>query len=299
MICFSRPDGTDSLEIIPSARLTKPLELEFKAFSTGNQRKSSESNLGSLSQYENPESLQFLNEMDIILYVQMELCENYTLQDWLRDRRENSDVNPEQNIHILYQILCGLNHIHSSGLVHRDLKPSNILVSRDLKYVKIGDFGLSKDTQLAKAHSESDLRSLSASGGTPLYASPEQISFEGKQRSLITNKADIYSLGVILVELYHPFSTEMERIKVLTDVRAGLMPSRLREKFSKEMGLVDKMLSVDSQNRPAVIQLLQNPIFGSTTDDVKTLQLKYEQTKLELSLTKQLVSTLESQLKKK
>jgi mitogen-activated protein kinase 1/3 len=47
---------------------------------------------------------------------------------------------------IMYHILCGLNFIHSSGVIHRDLKPANILVNDDCT-AKICDFGLSRQTK--------------------------------------------------------------------------------------------------------------------------------------------------------
>ena len=47
---------------------------------------------------------------------------------------------------IVYHILCGLNFVHSAGVIHRDLKPANILVNDDCT-AKIADFGLSRQTK--------------------------------------------------------------------------------------------------------------------------------------------------------
>ncbi len=47
-------------------------------------------------------------------------------------------------VEIGYRIACGLVHIHSHGIVHKDIKPENVLVSNDLKTVKITDFGIAK-----------------------------------------------------------------------------------------------------------------------------------------------------------
>lgn len=47
---------------------------------------------------------------------------------------------------IMYNFLCGLNYVHSSGVIHRDLKPANILVTEDCT-AKICDFGLARQVQ--------------------------------------------------------------------------------------------------------------------------------------------------------
>jgi hypothetical protein len=67
-------------------------------------------------------------------------------------------------------------------------------------------------------------------GASSVFHFPHTLVF-----GLCFNRADIYSLGVIIIELYHPFHTEMERAKVLKDVRSGIMPSKLREQLKREV----------------------------------------------------------------
>jgi serine/threonine-protein kinase len=88
-------------------------------------------------------------------------------------------------------IATGMAVAHLAGIVHRDLKPANILVN-DEKFLKIVDFGV------AAAHKEGDTQ-LTKTGyviGSPKYMAPEQIL--GKK---VDERADIYSLGVILYEM--------------------------------------------------------------------------------------------------
>lgn len=98
----------------------------------------------------------------------------------------------QRQLHIIHSICQGLSVAHNVNIVHRDLKPQNILVD-DAGLVKIVDFGL------AAAVSQTDSR-LTGSGvlmGTPTYMSPEQA------RGLdIDTRTDIYSLGVIMYELF-------------------------------------------------------------------------------------------------
>jgi serine/threonine protein kinase len=89
-------------------------------------------------------------------------------------------------------IATGMAVAHQAGIVHRDLKPANVLIDND-SLLKIVDFGV------AAAQSQGDTQ-LTKTGyviGSPKYMAPEQIL--GKK---VDERADIYSLGVILYELF-------------------------------------------------------------------------------------------------
>ncbi len=86
------------------------------------------------------------------------------------------------------QICFGLQSVHEAGILHRDLKPANIIIDSTGK-ARITDFGI--------AGFEADLQGEESRVGTPAYMSPEQIT--GKEVSI---KSDIYSLGLLIYEIY-------------------------------------------------------------------------------------------------
>ena len=94
---------------------------------------------------------------------------------------------------IFFQVAEGLRCVHDHGVVHRDVKTLNVFEAED-GTMKLGDFGvgrmMSENTQF-----------LSTVYGTPLYLSPEQVRNEPYNQ-----KADLWSLGVLLYELatLHP-----------------------------------------------------------------------------------------------
>lgn len=82
-------------------------------------------------------------KFELSLYIQSEYCEGTNLGRYLYDRMDkpNRKVNSIELYEFLVQIMEGLEHIHSKGIIHRDMKPENIFITNEKK-IKIGDFGL-------------------------------------------------------------------------------------------------------------------------------------------------------------
>ena len=119
-------------------------------------------------------------------YIVMEYIDGTTLDKLIKE----GNLSLEDKLAIMKKICYGLSYAHQKGIIHRDIKPSNILVSKDLKKIKLTDFGLAK--MLIK-------KSITLAGttlGTPYYMAPEQL--ESKN---VDHRADIYSLGVTFYEL--------------------------------------------------------------------------------------------------
>ena len=94
----------------------------------------------------------------------------------------------DKAVEITRQICAGLSTAHQIGVLHRDLKPANIMIDGRGK-AKIMDFGLAG---LAEEFQDGEI-----SAGTPIYVAPEQLA--GKE---VTAKSDLYSLGLVLYELF-------------------------------------------------------------------------------------------------
>ena len=146
-----------------------------------------------LKEFENSYNLDHENIVKILdkgedsngLYYTMEYVDGRPLSDCIK----NGELKNEKLIKSVVKQLCSaLSYVHKKQIVHRDLKPDNIMVTYRGDNVKILDFGIaytdSYDDNLVKV-------------GTPKYAAPEQ---NGKG-NLVDQRADIYALGLILLEM--------------------------------------------------------------------------------------------------
>ncbi|XP_058730031.1 eIF-2-alpha kinase GCN2 isoform X2 [Vicia villosa] len=214
------------------------------------------------------------------LYIQMEYCP-MTLRQMFESY---SHLDKELAWHLFRQIVEGLAHIHGQGIIHRDLTPSNIFFDAR-NDIKIGDFGLAKFLKLEQVDQDSahlaDTIGVSIDGtgqvGTYFYTAPEIEQGWPK----IDEKADMYSLGVIFFELWHPFGTAMERHVILSDLKqkAGLPPAWVAE-FPEQESLLRKLMSLGPSDRPSANELLKNAfpprMESEIFDDMLRTMLKSE-----------------------
>jgi serine/threonine protein kinase len=121
----------------------------------------------------------------------------YLEGDNLRQKMDREGtLPPDEAVRIATQVLDGLAHAHSKGVIHRDIKPENIHIL-PTGLVKITDFGI------ARLKYEPNLTMDGQIFGTPSYMSPEQV-----QGGAIDERSDLFSVGVILYEMlagYKPF----------------------------------------------------------------------------------------------
>jgi len=124
------------------------------------------------------------------VYVVMELLDK-DLKQYIRAKQNEKKTIPIEPIqHVTFKMLQGVAYLHANRILHRDLKPHNILVSKDLKEVKLSDFGLART-----AHCES--KTLTHEVITLWYRPPEILLGD----CVYDNSVDIWSLGCIFGEL--------------------------------------------------------------------------------------------------
>lgn len=152
----------------------------------------------------------FKNKKDkLFLYSQIELCDT-DLSKYIEKATEEELIKNHKKIY--NQILDALEYVHSQNIIHRDIKPSNILLKFENNNinVKISDFGCAK---ISNEYNHFYFPS-SSSIGTELYCAPEI-----KNTSEYDKSIDIYSVGLILLELSHFFKTKMERLKTIENIK--------------------------------------------------------------------------------
>ncbi|KAM9466936.1 protein kinase containing Z-DNA binding domains [Clarias gariepinus] len=179
------------------------------------------------------------------LFIQMEFCEGGTLTSWIEDRNfMRKQRNTVETNKIFYEIIRGVEYIHSEKLIHRDLKPDNILFTANGK-VKIGDFGL---VAVQENHSMGAIYRTEGKG-TPSYMSPEQDS------KRYNEKTDIFPLGLIWFEMLWKLSTYTERKKLWQDLRDQKFPEGFCDTYRTENKFIKRMLSFTPEDRPSAKQI--------------------------------------------
>ena len=194
------------------------------------------------------------------LYIIMEYVDNGDLNQLITKYKNDEKFFEEKRLlNWLFQLCLSLLYLKENEIIHRDIKPSNIFLLKD-DTIKLADFGISKKV------SKEDSMFI----GTPVYTSPEIIS-----KKDYSYKADIWSLGVTFLQLiflrlpflgedhetlYNNIIHKILNPKILNKDKTGYNEDIIKN-YSKEfIDLIDKMVSVNQDDRPSVKEILNKAI---------------------------------------
>uniref|UniRef100_A0A673HCF5 non-specific serine/threonine protein kinase n=1 Tax=Sinocyclocheilus rhinocerous TaxID=307959 RepID=A0A673HCF5_9TELE len=157
------------------------------------------------------------------------------------------------------QMLEALQYLHSMKIIHRDLKAGNILLTLDGD-IKLADFGVS-------AKNTKTLQRRDSFIGTPYWMAPEVVMCETMKDAPYDYKADIWSLGITLIELaqIEPPHHELNPMRVLLKIAKSEPPTLEQPaKWSMEFkDFLKKALDRNPETRPTTAQLLEHPFVSS------------------------------------
>ncbi|MBT5229851.1 MAG: protein kinase [Methylococcales bacterium] len=168
-------------------------------------------------------------------YIAMEYLNGGSLKD-----RIQAGLTADESLEIIKSVALSLGFAHSKGYVHRDVKPMNILFREDGTPI-LTDFGIAKIV----LDTGSELTSTGLIMGTPSYMSPEQAKGE-----VADGRADLYSLGIVLHEMFIgrvPFKADTAiavLMKHVNDAIPQLPPHLTQYQF-----IIDRLLAKDPNER--------------------------------------------------
>ena len=179
-------------------------------------------------------------------YIIMEYCKKGELFDYIVSCEKLSE---EETSNFFYQLINGVEYIHSKGIAHRDLKPENLLLTKD-KTLKIIDFGLS--------HEFNGNNLLKTKCGSPSYAAPEII----KGQLYDGFKTDIWCCGIILYAMicgYLPFEGDNNKLLFKNILECNPEYPKFISKSVKN--LIKSILKINPEHRISIEDIKKSDFY--------------------------------------
>ncbi|KAK6322011.1 hypothetical protein J4Q44_G00068030 [Coregonus suidteri] len=194
---------------------------------------------------------------DAKLWIMIEFCPGGAVDATMLEL-DRGLMEPQIQV-ICRQMLEALVYLHSIKIIHRDLKAGNILLTLEGD-IKLADFGVS-------AKNTKTLQRRDSFIGTPYWMAPEVVMCETMKDAPYDYKADIWSLGITLIELaqIEPPHHELNPMRVLLKIAKSEPPTLEQpNKWSREFkDFLKKSLDKNPESRPNAAQLLEHPFVCS------------------------------------
>jgi serine/threonine-protein kinase len=162
----------------------KVLKEEFAEDETFVSKFRSEAQNAARLEHPNIVNIYDVGSEDGLYYIIMEYVEGITLKTYIEKK---GHLNYKEVVSIAIQVGRGIEAAHKNKIIHRDIKPQNIIISKEGK-VKVTDFGIARAASGKTVSAEAM--------GSVHYISPEQA-----RNGYVTEKSDIYSLGIVMYEM--------------------------------------------------------------------------------------------------
>uniref|UniRef100_A0AAY4AID8 non-specific serine/threonine protein kinase n=1 Tax=Denticeps clupeoides TaxID=299321 RepID=A0AAY4AID8_9TELE len=209
------------------------------------------------------------------LWILIEFCPGGALDDIMLELERG--LTEQQISEVCCQTLQALSYLHQHHIIHRDLKAGNILLTMDGQ-VKLADFGVS-------AKNENTLQKRATFIGTPYWMAPEVIQCETSKDSPYTTKADIWSLGITLIEAAEtePPHHSLNPMRVLLKITKSQPPTLTNPRVSSHFqDFLRRALQKNPESRWGAQQLQAHP-FAYAGRDGRALKELIAEAKAEVT----------------